>query len=258
MIDWASATREDKKVLYRHTLALKTKLGMSWNKVWDEAFGSKIIVGLSYEDNFRKGKISAGRAEAIFSWMDRKDPSRAKHLAEEIANGPGAAAQWSSLVEDHGRFDNVEVILHRRARGIVRLREPEPLSDLRLRLGDAFCFRVDCPGEGHLAGLQQQDGDWYPLEMAQGRMIVPVQSGPQTIPLPAPDGPLQTLSERRDAGMLRFVFLFSTAAEPLASLGGAQPGTPTGVAELSDCARRLSEADPATWALYRINLLIER
>ncbi|WP_306257358.1 hypothetical protein [Pararhizobium sp. IMCC21322] len=263
VIDWQSANIRERKILYRYTRDQKRKLHIGWLDVFQTALTT--AVGNDYENNFRKGKISGERAAEIFQWIAGQSQTIADQIEDEILrarekddeNVEPSATSWNELLQQQGRFENIEVYRHTPELNIVRFANPQPLSDLRLRLTDEFHFEVTLEAPGTLGVLQGYKSDWYLLPILRnGHVLKITTAGKVTIPERDKDGGIDPLSEDEDEGKHRFVFLWSAENNIFLPWHKWPFDRPILRRQLDEFARNLFFSPNADWLIYRCNLLI--
>lgn len=257
--DWLSSTVEARRLLYRHIKRVIDTSALTWTKVYREGLGEAGAPGLGYEDNFRSGRIARGKAARLYGWLRVFHPATADRLdldLEEIANVPNG--EWEKLLAAYGRFAELDVIsLAQGEPGIVGFADAEPLSRVRVRLGEPFCFRLNTDREGRALAFQSVGGRWYSLPLSRDRLSQAVEKGSVYLPL-SPDGTsLAPLVEDHDAGRHRFVIALATkelvsALEDMVGDASELTGD-----RLSMMAGRLKSAGSGC-TIHRLNVLFVR
>ncbi len=262
-IDWQAASILERKVLYRYTRDLKRTLNMAWSDVFEDALTT--AVGADYENNFRKGKISGERSAEIFLWIAGKAPVIADRIEDDVLhereqidrNAPPSVVSWNNVLQQYGRFENIEVYRHTHDLNIVRFANPEPLSDLRLRLTDEFYFKASIDEQGTVGVLQGYKSDWYLLPTSRNGRIQKI-TNPGKIIIPERDNEdnIDPISEEEDVGKHSFIFIWSSDDSAFSSWPNWPFDRPIAETQLNNFASELIVIPSNEWLIFRCNLMI--
>ncbi len=107
--DWLSATREDRRRLYRHTKRIVDRhYGGDWSRFYADIPAHVTPGGVGDQDNFRAGRISRKRAAAIFDWIATHYPDVAAMAA--AVEVPTSSIGWESFLQTHGEEGRLRVV----------------------------------------------------------------------------------------------------------------------------------------------------
>lgn len=224
MHDWLKATEDERKALYTATKRVVDGFFRGdWRKCIDEAFEGD-HVGDSFEDNFRKGKISRKDASAIARWLARIQPDEFQLLEAVLARRVGLG--WTDFLQSYQKSDSLRLVRATDLR-LVGIAGRAKAATQRVNLGEEFFLQLTTAINGTVIGLQRSGGSWFylPLDDATGSPIVP--TGTSVLPLSSNDGVPLPLCEDADRGTVLFaVIVTPSEAGPNDGLafGDAVPG----------------------------------
>jgi hypothetical protein len=96
-IDWRSASREERQILYRSLKAEMDRRNMTLFELLEEALGTA-NVGHGYDANMRSGRFNRKHAFQFYDWLRRNNPKAAANVAEEILTAEQPRAKsWQEL-----------------------------------------------------------------------------------------------------------------------------------------------------------------
>ena len=244
-----------RRVLYEVVKSIK---GVSFTRIYDEAFTDGFTPGKGYESNFSAGKIGIERAAQIAAWLKDHHPEAYLELTsrlDALANPPDPVPDWEDWIARHGRFGVFDVALVKRSGlSIVSFASTEPLAEQSIRLGQSFVFRLKEPLKGSVLAFQSPGHGWYPLPLHPEQLQTSLDDSEIILPIDPTTREPMPLSEDDQKGRHRFVFLVSH--EPLidAIAGGVSAGQMIPPAFLNGLAQRL-EGKTDGWSLYRLDVL---
>jgi len=262
-IDWRNVSPDEIKSLYKAALRTRQDYNLSWYAFFKKAFGG-LYVGKGYEDNFRKGKIAAARAEQIFQWLQTKSPAIADRLEDDIfatrvaqLEGNTSSINWSELLQSRCIYNRVEVLNYTKTGpSIVAFADQNQVADATLHLGDWFYFRVDCAHSGHLVALQNYRGNWYSFPLSPEQPIIPARLGAVSAPISIAGQKVEPISEETDIGKHGFLFININADKDVGALERHLPEGRLSIPQLDELATYLSDFSDSSVAIYRSNLMI--
>lgn len=206
--DWLTASTAARRELYRTCKRIVDGhfLG-DWNGFYRTVFGQPLVAGIGYQDNFRSGRISRSRANAIVKWIAIHHTREAELLNTAIGQlDPSTSDGWTNFVQDQGRDDGLTIVRFADL-GIVGFASSSMTGSVRLRLGEQFCLRLEADSEGVALALQCVRGAWFSLPLSAGGLMVTIQDGAQFLPRDASTNEPIPLSDETDGGQVRFVML---------------------------------------------------
>lgn len=271
MVDWLTASREDRAALFRIVDRYIKERSGKWEDFLKVAYAGVINApGSQDAGNFRKGTLARNRVHLIANWLKQMEPAIAdiiesgpqfydRELNDDFAalivnQGPkfdkeprdlfamirsqkglrnlskAAPASWESFLEEKGQFGKIDVELlngqssdkpaasrddhdtvHQGSSRIATSVAPpdrNPVSKIRPKIGEEFCFRLNREFSGMVLGFQSRMPWWEPLPLHGGLMTAPLS--PTQIYLPASDQnePLP-LIEQDQPGRRKFAFIVS-------------------------------------------------
>lgn len=204
MHDWLKATEDERKALYTATKrVVDGHFRGDWRKCIAEAFAGE-HVGDSFEDNFRKGKISRKDASAIGRWLAGAQPEEFQRLEAALAQRAGHG--WTDFLKSYQKTDALRVVRATNL-GLVGLAGRAKAATQRVELGEEFFLQLTTAINGAVIGLQRSGGSWFylPLDDATGSPIVP--TGTSVLPRSSNDGAPVPLCEDADRGTVLFAVL---------------------------------------------------
>jgi len=262
-IDWRNISTDEIKALYKAALRARQDHNLSWHDLFKMAFGG-LSFGKGYEDNFRKGKIGAARAEQIFQWLQIKSPAIADRLEDDIfstrtiqKDGNAPSINWSELLQSRCIYGRVEVYNYTKTGpSIVAFADRNQVADATLHLGDWFYFRVDCAHSGYLAAIQNYKGNWYSFPMSPEQPIIPARLGAMSAPISMAGQKVEPISEETDIGKHGFIFINIDADTDIGAFEQHLPEGRLSIPQLDALATYLSDLSDFSVAIYRSNLMI--
>lgn len=252
MIDWLSATREDRRALYRQTKAIvDRRFGGDWSRFYAVIPGHVAPGGHGDQDNFRAGRISRKRAAVIFDWIEANHPDTADDITAALGGDDARPApDWEALLQRRGEQGRLRLVpMDDPSLSIVAFAAQKPLE--RLRLGQPFAFALDSAHAGMALALQSVDGKWYPLPLSADTITAPAVIGDQFLPRDADTNAPIPLSEDAHAGTHRFAFLIGR--EAMSDIKPFQVGRSIALDQLNRLARSWAAVDGC--AVHRLEVL---
>jgi hypothetical protein len=210
--DWINASPEARRLLYRTSKQIVDRhYAGHWSRFYEAVFDRGGVPGSGYEDNFRAGRISRIKANAIHRWISIHHTQAAIALDSAVTALPDAVSvedAWQSFIDTHGHYGALE---------IVKLDDPAIVGFARgrkkrmatIRRGEAFCFRLTSDMAGRCIGLQRSGALWFSLPLSHDNSIVSIMEGVQILPRDE-SGEVMPLSEEADAGRYEFVLLIAS------------------------------------------------
>jgi hypothetical protein len=224
MHDWLKATEDERKTLYSATKRIvDSHFRGNWQSFRQVALAG-VHFGSSFEDNFRKGKISRKDANAIGEWLERTHPEQFQLLEAALAKRAGLG--WNDFLQSHQKTDALRLVRTADI-GLVGLAGRPKAAPQPVKLGEEFFLQLTTVINGTAVGLQKSGGNWFylPLDDATGSPIVP--PGTSVLPRSASDGAPLPLCEDADRGTVLFAIIVTPGdAGPNDGLafGDAVPG----------------------------------
>ena len=206
--DWINASPEARRLLYRASKQIVDRhFAGHWSRFYEAVFDRGGVPGTGYEDNFRSGRISRIKANAIHRWISIHHTQAVIALDAAVTELPDAALvedSWQLFIDTHGQYSALEIVTLDDL-AIVGFAREKIGDAYRIKLGEAFCFRLTSEHSGAALAFQQAKGVWYALPLRQDALEVEVEHGTQIVPR---DGDMpMPLSEDSDTGLYRFVMI---------------------------------------------------
>lgn len=85
-IDWRSASREERQILYRSLKAEMDTRNMTLFELLEEALGTA-NVGQGYDANMRSGRFNRKHAFQFYKWLQQNNRGRADSVFEAVLFG---------------------------------------------------------------------------------------------------------------------------------------------------------------------------
>lgn len=256
-VDWLKATTAERKALHRVTSTILKTQGLNWQQFFLEELKPALHVAATYhQSNFAKGTIARDRALRIYKWIVANHLDLAIRLDPVLFN-PSLKSDWQQFLETHGRYGDAQLVRPKQGRGLVERADKNPVAEKPVPLGQSFWFLIRNAIPGFVLGLEEYEGDWYPMPLGHDdvTMAVPCPAGKQPLPYNIDTGQPVMLSERADAGLHGFVFLVGPESlvrpfERHLTLGhGVLPET------LDAIAHDFIEADAGMVYVHRLNVI---
>jgi hypothetical protein len=253
--DWLTSTTAARRELYYACKRVVDGhyLG-NWARFFQVSIGQTRSDGTGYEDNFRAGRISRKKAASLSRWLSEHHAQEAERLALRIlAIGDAAPSPWDDFVAKKGQKNGISIV-RLSDLGIVSFAHPDPDGLPRLRLGEAFCLRLDAEADGNALALQKAGGRWFALPLSDQSMHVPITTGTAFLPRATQSGSIIPLSDNEDGGRVMFIVIVSAASE-IEKIAATIPNNdPIPLAVLDRIAARLQRAAHA--AAHRVEVII--
>ena len=242
--DWINASPDARRLLYRASKQIVDRhYGGHWSRFYEAVFDRGGVPGTGYEDNFRAGRVSRIKANAIHRWISIHHTQAAIALDGTVTALPDAALvedSWQLFIDTHGQYSALEIVTMDDL-AIVGFAREKIGDAYRIKLGEAFCFRLTTEHSGAALAFQQAKGAWHVLPLQHDGLATEIERGTQIMPR---DGDMpMPLSEDSDTGLYRFVMIIA-AADVIA--GAAQTlsiGLAIASDQLSDVIDALTQGD---------------
>ena len=210
--DWINASPEARRLLYRVSKQIVDRhYGGHWSRFYEAVFDRGGIPGTGYEDNFRAGRVSRIKANAIHRWISIHHTQAAIALDGAVMALPDAVTvkdSWQSFIDTHGHYGAMEIVkLDDLA--IVGFARSKRQRIATIRRSQAFCLRLTSDMAGRCIGLQRSGALWFPLPLSHDNDIVSITAGVQILPRDE-CGDVMPLSEEAEAGRYEFVLLIAS------------------------------------------------
>jgi len=138
--------------------------------IMDDAVGYPVARGQDYVRNMRRGEIAATYAALIHQWLTEHHFELAHRLSPEIF--PETPEQrWQAILDEHAKTDRFRLILVPVTMGIVERESQLNPADMTIRLGERFCFELECRQEGTAILFQKVHGNWHNIEIGPDSAI---------------------------------------------------------------------------------------
>jgi hypothetical protein len=206
--DWINASPEARRLLYRVSKQIVDRhYGGHWSRFYEAVFDRGGIPGTGYEDNFRAGRVSRIKANAIHRWISIHHTQAAIALDTAVTALPDTVTvedSWQPFIDAHGQYSALEIVTMDDL-AIVGFANDKTNTAYRIKLGQAFFFRLTSKRSGAALAFQQAKGAWHILPLRHDGLATEIERGTQIVPRGG-DAPLP-LSEDSDTGLVRFVMI---------------------------------------------------
>jgi hypothetical protein len=149
--DWINASPNARRLLYRASKQIVDRhYAGHWSRFYEAVFDRGGVPGTGYEDNFRAGRISRIKANAIHRWISIHHTQAAIALDSAVTALPDAVTvedSWQSFIDAHGQYSALEIVTMNDL-GIVGFARDKTNAAYRIKLGQAFCFRLTSKRSG--------------------------------------------------------------------------------------------------------------
>lgn len=254
--DWINASPEARRLLYRTSKQIVDRhYAGHWSRFYEAVFDRGGVPGAGYEDNFRAGRVSRIKANAIHRWISIHHTQAAIALDSAVTALPDAVKvedAWQSFIDTHGQYGALEIVKLDEL-SIVGFAREKIGDAYRIKLGEAFCFRLTSELSGAALSFQQAKGAWYLLPLQHNRLVTEIERGTQIVPRDG-DTPLP-LSEESDTGLVRFVMI--VAANEMIDMVAKSLSVGHAIApdQLSDVINSVTKGVP-DFAVHRADTMI--
>lgn len=213
--DWSKSTNQERKTLYYLVQAIRVAHGLSWDDVYEKAYGRKIQRSKWSERNFQKGDIGQETVAPIFRWVAEHHLAFASEHAPELF-APSLLTRWSSFIAEHSIYDQLNPILLNTL-GLTKRSAKEPIHDLRINLTDEYCFELESQINGSVLAFEGYEGEYYPMSLHadETSFLTPVEAGRHLLPFDQETEKPIPLMDTDHAGVHKFVFIVAFWKQPL-------------------------------------------
>lgn len=207
--NWINASLEARRLLYRASKQIVDRhYGGHWSRFYEAVFGHSGVLGSGYDDNFRSGRISRIKANAIHRWISIHHTQAVIVLDNAVTVLPDPKPYredaWEVFIDTHGKHGALEIVTIDDL-AIVGFAREKIGDAYRIKLGEAFFFRLTSKRSGAALAFQQAKGAWHRLPLRHAGLATEIERGTQIVPRDG-DAPLP-LSEDSDTGLVRFVMI---------------------------------------------------
>jgi hypothetical protein len=181
-LDWLQSSNKQRVDLYDAVTRLIKMKELTWSDLYEKALKrSANSVGAAFNENFRKGKISAANAALVFQYLSAHHPHVIPHLNAAVST----AREFREFLMYYRRLGAVE--LHPQIIGpsfrVNRL-GPE-WHEYPFETGEPICFRLNLPFVYVAAcALNWTNDGWFPMALDEPRNFELAQEAPPVTWLP--------------------------------------------------------------------------
>lgn len=206
VLEWTSSTNQDRKTLYFIVQAICSARNLKLGDVYEAAYGRPMNEGELDRSNFSSGSIGHKLVAPIFKWVAENHLAFASEHAPEIFD-PSLLTRLSSIVAEHAIYDQLNPI-PLNSRGLTKRSSRQPIHDLRLKLGDQYCFELESKINGSILSLEGYKGEFYPFSLHSNgsSFLTPYEAGKHLLPRDAETNDPIALSDNDHAGVHSFIF----------------------------------------------------
>jgi len=278
-INWSRAGITERQILYRHSHQLIQSLGISFNALFENAFGKEKAsrLGRGFERNFWAGTIARARAAQIYEWIRKAHPATAELVFADVSALPGtnsSGREWAAFVEAHAVRGRVSFIEGEGTR-VWRRPVPPPTQqtqgqsltvyveqphEIRMQIATPFVVAVDSPIEGDIVGFQNLRGRWVTIPLDLDHGISSIEHRGRTFPVVS-SGPRAdaTTAEPRwqetEPGSQMLVFLVTAKEATPPVISRFLVNQIARAADLNKLASSVASLDKSKWSLLRLDVL---
>lgn len=236
-------SKENRKKVHQVWRAIFATNGtLTYDAVYEKAFGHTHGIGQDDVENFRKGKLAQDKVESIHRWMMANYLRLGSEIAPEIFK-PSLLNGWHRLLWDHLIYDDLEACLYDRSLGLTQRSKHQPIADLQIELGQEYYFTLDAGVSGKLLAFEGYEGQWYPFSLHHDGVSLTTQiiKGKDILPT-KPDGvSIDPLSDTEHKGLHRFVFIIApqdALKQTLKALSTDHPASPSTLDDLAETFKK--------------------
>jgi hypothetical protein len=277
--DWYEATVEERRLLYRTVKPLVVRGSLSWDELYERAFGSRFSRGIGYESNFATGKIARPKAARIYRWLREHHPGLADQLDRDIAahnDRDTGAGLWERLLEEHGTFGAIKVIREEPGLPLQQIQQSGPRpgrqeqhqmtrydpvaaraqqESPQIELGHPFRFRLRTPVTGAVLGVEWVRGRWWPIPLGIHSHIGSVEQRDPYLPPPHGTPGSHGLVEEHEAGLHQVAILVWPEQSARSFVQRITLHDTVAMTVLDDIAKALLALEADEWRVFRLNLM---
>lgn len=205
MDDWAKASTEQRKRLYKAVAAAAKARREAVGVTIATALGSYVSMGRDYESNFRKGLIARSLCPIVHDWLVQHHLAPARQAAPELFPADPYHV-WETALAEQAQPNLLRLVMLKRSIGLVQRADSVKQVDATLRLGEEFAFEVDAPFGGRLFAYQWHANVWHPMPLRFDASTQPleIKPGTQILPRDRQSGEIIPMTEAEDGGLHRF------------------------------------------------------
>lgn len=181
--------------------------------VLDEAMGHPLSRGTDYLSNMRKGQYAASIAARLHWWITEHHADSGRTFAADLF--PEAqSSTWDAFLERHAIRGKLRLVKFKPSSlGLVERARQTSKPDDTIKLGEKFCFQLECDNDKYVRAYQVYKGEWHPIPLGANRaMEITITAQQQILPVLA-DGTPDPLVEQHDLGPHQFVVLASQSGD---------------------------------------------
>lgn len=255
--DWTNATIKERQTLYHLVQVIRTNHGLSWDDVYLAAHGRPVGRSEHDESNFRKGTIGRAKVAPIFRWVADHHLSFASEHAPELF-APSSLTSWSRFIGEHGIYDQLNPILLNTL-GLTKRSSKEPIHDLRIGLGEEYCFELESAINGAVLALEGYQGKYYPMSLHVDALsfLTPFEAGRHLLPFdPETENPIPLLDDQH-TGVHSFTFIVAPTILFRDCLNGFILETALTPKQLDHIALTFKDIDLEIFEVHRLNVIFK-
>ncbi len=255
VVDWVSSTREERQTLYRVVQAIRSSTGLSFDDIYEAAYGKAYLRSVHDESNFRKGTIGHKKVAPIHRWVIENHLALASEMAPEIFD-PSLLTRWRDFLKNNARYDALTV-LPLNELNLVGRSSDSPIANQTVRLGERFAFQLHTAVRGTVLAFERVRGQTYPLALHPDKrsLTCPITAGKHILPTLADGTTPDTLMEEDDPGLHGFIILVSAQEIAPQMTQGFVPGHPIADEKLDKIAEAFSGVPSHEFEVHRLNVI---
>ena len=205
VLEWTSSTTQDRRTLYFIVQGICNARNLDLGDIYEAAYDRPMNKGELDRSNFRNGSIGHKLVAPIFKWVAENHLEFASEHAPEIFD-PSLLTRLTSLVADHAIYNKLNPALLN-SMGLTKHSSRQPIHDLRIQLGDEYCFELESNINGSVLTLEGYKGEFYPLSLHSdgSSFLTPFEAGKHLLPRDAETDAAIALSDNDHAGVHSFI-----------------------------------------------------
>ncbi|WP_139163150.1 hypothetical protein [Epibacterium ulvae] len=181
--------------------------------VLDDAMGHLLSRGTDYLSNMRKGQYATSIAARLHKWITEHHADLGRMFAAGLFPEAQSSA-WDAFLERYATRGKLRLVKFKPSSlGLVERTRQTSKPDDTIKLGEKFCFQLECEDDRYVRAFQIYKGEWHPIPVgANEAMGTTITARQKLVPVLA-DGTPDPLVEQHDLGPHQFVVLASQSGD---------------------------------------------
>ncbi|EKS35384.1 hypothetical protein [Afipia clevelandensis] len=164
-IDWLKSSNKQRVDLYDAVMRLIKLKELTWADLYEKALRrAPNSVGPAFNENFRKGKISAANAALVFQYIADRHP----HVIPDLNAAVSTAREFREFLLYYRRLGAIELLPRLIGKPFRVNRLGPEWHEYPFETTEPVCFRLDLPYVYPFAcALNWTNEGWFPMALAE-------------------------------------------------------------------------------------------